>query len=110
MNGTAIAGTKSNQLKTDCQMIEIANPSSGEWQQFMAGRKNWSVQTSFLVTAVADIRKLLTIGTTVTLVFRDRSNTSSVSGQAIVKSCTIESTRGSLAHGDFAFQGTGELS
>jgi len=112
LGGTIIAGTRSNEIQTDCDMIEISNPNSGDWRQYMAGRKDWSVQTSFLVTNVTNIRQLLNIGTSYNLVFRDRNSTSgaSVSGTAILKTCKISSVRGNLVTGSFAFQGTGALS
>ena len=112
LGGTIIAGTRSNEIQTDCDMIEISNPNSGDWRQYMAGRKDWSVQTSFLVTNVTNIRQLLNIGTSYNLVFRDRNNTTgaSVSGTAILKTCKISSVRGNLVTGSFAFQGSGALS
>lgn len=112
LGGTMIAGSKSDEIQTDCDMIEISNPNSGDWRQYMAGRKDWSVQTSFLVTNVTNIRQLLNIGTSYNLVFRDRNSTSgaSVSGTAILKTCKISSVRGNLVTGSFAFQGTGALS
>lgn len=112
LGGTAIAGTKSNEIQTDCDMIEVTNPSSGAWRQYVAGRKEWTVQTSFLVTAVTNIRQLLNVGTSYTVVFKDRASTSgaSVTGTAILKTCKISAIRGNLVTGSFAFQGTGTLS
>ena len=109
LNGTAIAGTKSNEIQTDCDTIEVTNASSAQWRQFMAGRKQWTVSTGFLVLAGADIKKLLNVGTTYTLRFRDRAGTSILQGQAIMKHCKISAARGSLATGSFTFQGSGEL-
>ena len=109
LNGTAIAGTKSNEIQTDCEMLEITNMSSADWRKFMAGRKQWTVSTGFLVLAGADITKLLTVGTTYTLQFRDRAGSNIIEGQAILKTCKISATRGNLATGAFSFQGTGEL-
>lgn len=109
LNGTAIAGTKSNEIQTDCDMIEVTNPNSAQWRQFLAGRKQWTVNTAFLVLSASDTQKLLNIGTTYTLQFRDRSGSSILQGQAILKTCKISATRGNLATGAFSFQGTGEL-
>jgi len=109
LNGTAIAGTKSNEIQTDCDMIEVTNQNSAQWRQYLAGRKNWSVSTGFLVLAAADTKKLLNVGTTYTLRFRDRAGTSILQGQAIMKQCKISAARGSLATGSFTFQGSGEL-
>jgi predicted secreted protein len=109
LNGTAIAGTKSNEIQTDCEMIEITNMTSAQWRQFVAGRKQWTVSTGFLVLAGADIKKLLNVGTTYTLRFRDRAGSNIIEGQAILKTCKISATRGNLATGAFSFQGSGEL-
>jgi predicted secreted protein len=109
LNGTAIAGTKSNEIQTECDVIEVTNANSAQWRQYLAGRKNWSVSTGFLVLAAADITKLLNVGTTYTLRFRDRAGTSILQGQAIMKQCKISAARGSLATGSFTFQGSGEL-
>jgi predicted secreted protein len=109
MNGSAIAGTKSNDVQTECDTIEISSPSIGDWRTFMAGRKSWSVQTSFLVTATSSVRQLLNVGTSYTLVIRDRSGSNSVSGTAILTSCRISAIRGNLATGQFAFTGSGAL-
>lgn len=111
LDGTIIAGTRSNEIQTDCDMIEISNPNSGVWRQYMSGRKDWTVQTSFLVTSVTNIRQLLNVGTSYTLVFRDRNSTSgaSVSGTAILKTCKISSVISNLVQGTFVFQGNGAL-
>ena len=106
---TPIAATKSNEMQTDCETIEISSPSVGDWRTYMAGRKSWSVQVSFLVTAASNIRQLLSVGTSYTIVMRDRNNTSSVSGSAIMTTCKISATRGNLVTGSFVFKGTGAL-
>ena len=106
---TPIAATKSNEMQTDCETIEISSPSVGDWRTYMAGRKSWSVQVSFLVTAASNIRQLLSVGTSYTILMRDRTNTSSVSGSAIMTTCKISATRGNLVTGSFVFKGTGAL-
>ncbi len=109
LNGTAIAGTRSNKIQTECEMMEVTNPGSAEWKLFHAGRKQWAVNVGFLVLASTDARKALNIGTTYTLQFRDRQGTVLLSGQAIMKQCEIDYVRGNLATGSFSFQGSGEL-
>ena len=106
---TPIAATKSNEMQTDCETIEISSPSVGDWRTYMAGRKSWSVQVSFLVTTASNIRQLLSVGTSYTIVMRDRTNTSSVTGTAIMTTCKISATRGNLVTGSFVFKGTGAL-
>lgn len=106
---TAIAGTRSNEIETDCEVIEISSSTQGEWREYIKGRKEWSVNTSFLVSGVSDITALLTVGTTYTLVFKGRNETNGLSGSAILTKCRITATRGNLVQGSFAFKGNGPL-
>ena len=98
MGGTAIAGT-------------ISSSTDGGWLHQIAGRKEWSLTTSFLVLADSDVRKALLVGSTVTLKFKGRNATDAngLSGSAIIKTCKISAIRGNLATGSFAFEGTGPL-
>jgi len=115
---TTIAATKSNELQTSCGTIEIANPTYPDWKSFLAGRKEWSLNVSFLVTAqkpanignLRDPRHPLAIGTTYTLNIVNRNDSSdTLSGTAICTQCKINSVRGSLCTGSISFKGTGAL-
>lgn len=108
-----IACTKSNSITVDCETIPIASPDTGTWEAIIAGRKSWSITTSFLVTQ-NNVTNLLQVGNTVTLSIRYR-NTAGTSylicgGNAIIKQCRIDATKGNLCQGSFTFQGTGALS
>ena len=108
----AVAYTKSDDLKTDCEMLKKASESQQEWDEYEAGRKSWGINTSWLVSAVADIRKVLTIGTKVKIHMGSRNGynaSTGVTGFAFVKSCEVRATRGTLCQGSFVFQGTGPL-
>ena len=111
-NGTAISGTKSNEIQTDTELIEISSPSSGEWKSYITGRKNWSINVSFLVLAYDGVRNLLNVGNTFTIKFKGRNSSDSdgVSGFAILKNCKITAIKGNLVQGSFQFVGTGILS
>ena len=109
LNGTAIAGTKVNEIQIDCETIEITNTSSAQWRKFVAGRKTWTVSTSFLVLASADIKKVLESGTIFTLQIRDRQGSAILQGQAILKTSKMSFPKAALATGSFTFQGSGEL-
>lgn len=111
-NGTAISGTKSNEIQTDTELIEISSPSSGEWKSYITGRKNWSINVSFLVLAYDGVRNLLNVGNTFSIKFkgRDSSDSDGVSGSAILKNCKITAIKGNLVQGSFQFVGTGILS
>ena len=111
-NGTAIAGTVSNEIQSGAELIEISSPTSGQWKEYIAGRKNWSINVSYLVLAYNGVRDLLNVGTTYTLKFRGRnsSDATGVQGTAILKSCKITATKGNIVQGSFHFTGTGTLS
>lgn len=110
-NGTAIAGTVSNEIQTGAELIEISSPTSGQWKEYITGRKSWSVNVSYLVLANDGVRDLLNVGATFTLKFRGRNavDNTGVTGTAILKSCKITATKGNLVQGSFQFQGTSSL-
>lgn len=110
-NWVAVAATKSDELTVDGETIEISDASDGEWKHFIAGRKSWSLNVGWLVTQVADIRKVLTVGTRVQLRIGDRSFSagSTLTGYAYVRTAKLTAQRGGLANGSFAFQGDGPL-
>ena len=106
----AVASTKSDELQAECELIEKASSSQQAWKEYVAGRKGWSLNVNWLVTAVSDIAKVLTIGTRVQIQVGDRNNSGGgVTGFAFVKNCKVNMTRGNLANGSFQFIGDGEL-
>jgi predicted secreted protein len=111
MNGQAIAGTKSDELSVDCETIEIASATDQAWTHHLAGRKSWSLTVGWLVLANQDVRKVLLAGSVVTIKIKGRgeSDSSGVTGAAILKTVKITATRGNLAQGSFAFVGNGPL-
>ena len=110
MNGTAIAGTKSDELQVDCETIEIASATDQGWTHYISGRKSWSLTVGFLVLANADIRKVLNNGSNVTLKIMGRGdNNSAITGNAIMRTHKMTFTRGNLAQGSIQFIGNGPL-
>jgi len=118
--GTAIAGTRSSEIQSGAELIEVSSPSQGTWRQYIAGRKEWSVTVGFLVlsdSALAisnktGIQDLLQVGNTFTLKIKERTAADSdgVTGTAILKTAKITMTRGNLVQGSFQFTGNGTLS
>lgn len=108
-NTVPIAGTRSNEIQVDGEVIEISSPSQGAWCEFITGRKKWSVTVGWLVLTNAAVQKLLYVGQSYTLKFRTTS-TAYVTGTAIMTNCKITATRGSLVQGSFTFKGNGALS
>ena len=109
VDGSLVAGTRSDEVQSGCETIEIANPSSGDWRQFIVGRKEWSISQSWLLPAASDLSRLLQVGTTVTIRILGRGASKGLTGQAIVKTCKVTNTRGNISNGSFQFHGTGAL-
>lgn len=108
-----VAATKSDRLQVGVDTIEIASADDQEWTHRIAGRKSWQLTTNWLVTEVADIEKVLTVGSRVRLHIGARGGytgaAGGLTGYAIVKNCDITMTRGNLAAGGFQFEGDGAL-
>ena len=115
--GVAIAATKSNEITVDCETIEIASPSLGDWRSFIAGRKEWSITTNFLIQSAADVKNrlyvnnALTVGQTYSLTICTNDSTGAVqlTGNAILKTYKVTATQGNLSTGSFVFVGVGAL-
>ena len=106
--GTAIiAASRSCEVETQSDVVEVSGPSTGSWKQFVGDRKSWMVTVNYLVTT--PLSDLLQTGTTVILRIKPRSGSTYLYGQAIVKTCKITATKMNLAQGSFQFQGTGAL-
>jgi predicted secreted protein len=111
MDGHAKAGTRTNEIQSDCEIIEIASYDVADWKTLIPGRKSWSFTVGFLLLENANVRRLLSVGSTYTIVIkgRDASEADWLTGEAILKTCKIAATRGNLATGSFSFTGTGPL-
>jgi predicted secreted protein len=111
MNGTAIAGTKSDEIQVESDTIEVASETDQDWVHRIAGRKSWSLNVGWLVLANQDVRKVLLTGSVVTIKIKGRgaSDASGVTGSAILNTVKITAIRGNLAQGSFAFVGNGPL-
>lgn len=109
VNGALVAGTRSDEIQTDCELIEIASPDTGQWAAYIAGRKTWAINQSWLLLFASDIERLLMTGTIVTIRVFGRGASTGLTGTAIVKACKITSTCGNISNGSFVFQGIGPL-
>ena len=109
--GAAIAGTKSDELQVDCDIINIASATDQGWNHVLAGRKSWKLTVGWLLLANTDVRNALLVGSSVTLKFKGRyaTDANGLTGSAIIKTCKITAVRGNLAQGSFQFVGNGPL-
>ena len=110
-----LACCKSNEIESRCGTIEVASPTQGSFREFIADRKEWTFTTSYLVSTnntdyYARLADILQVGNTVPIVWRNRQTSEELRGNAIITTCKMTATRGSLAVGSFSFQGTGALS
>lgn len=108
-NGTAIAGVKSDEIQSDTDTIEVASATQQQWKEFITGRKEWSLNTSYLLLAEESLRDLIQIGNVYELAITDRQGNVAVSGRAILTVCKQTHPRGNLCNGTFQFRGTGPL-
>lgn len=112
-NGTAIAATRirSNDIQSQAAVIEKASATQQNWKEYIAGRKEWSLTVGYLVLASTQIRDLLRVGQTfdVTMTADDGTDTTTLTGQAILEQAKQSANIGSLAQGSYSFRGNGPL-
>ena len=111
LNGYMISGGKSSDIQLSAELIEKSSPTSGIFNEFVRGRKQWSVTVNYLLLYESSVRSMLNVGTEFQIVFRGRHSTAEegVSGNAIMTTCKITSTIGNLVQGSFQFTGNGPL-
>ena len=109
VDGAVVAGTRSNEVQTNRELIEIASPTSGEWRQFIEGRKDWGFTITWLVSSHTDIQQLLLAAGMVTVRIVGRGESLGLTGTAIVQTCRMTFTRGNLAQGVLQIKGSGPL-
>ena len=110
LGGVTIAGVKSSEQQSSCEMIETASPNSGRWKTYIAGRKGWNVTLNYLLADANNIKDLLKVGVTYELYFIHRNAPVPYCyGTATLTTCKITATTGQLMQGSFQFLGNGEL-
>lgn len=111
LNGTAIASTRirSDEIDTSADTIEKASSEQQEWKEFIAGRKEWSLQVGYLVLASSQVSQLLYTGQTFGVTFKQGSTTL-LTGTAIMTQVKQNYIIGALCKGSFSLRGTGALS
>lgn len=109
---TPFYASKSSTIQVGSETIEISSPTTGLWRDHIAGRKNWSVSTSFLLLALWHATDTLTaVGSKFHIRIYDRTDSSRyMDGRAILKTAKVTATRGNLVQGSWEFVGCGELS
>ena len=110
-----LAGSKSCQIKGDCEEIEIASPDTGEWYTAIAGRKKLTINFSYLLLGdgviydsdSSDIKDVIRLG--IIYKIRIRDGATNLETNAMLKSIDIVATNGNLAQGSIQFVSIGEV-
>ncbi len=105
MGSTAV---KSHDITTSADTIEKASATQKDWREYIAGRKGWSVNMSYLVS-VAKIQWELLVGDTFNVTIADRNFNYRLTGTAILETAKQTYTVGNLAYGSFVLKGSGQL-
>lgn len=110
-----LAGSKSCQIKGDCEEIEIASPDTGEWYTALAGRKKLNINFSYLLLGdgviydsdSADIKDVIRLGNIYKI--RIHESGTELEMSVMLKSIDIVATNGNLAQGSIQFVSVGEV-
>jgi hypothetical protein len=110
-NGVAVASTaiRSDEIQTQCDVIERASATNQNWKEFVEGRAEWSLTVNYLMLSAARLSDVLKVRQRFDVTLRDRSNTTQLSGTAIMTSAKQTHTVGNLCQGSFSLKGTGAL-
>ena len=103
-----VAMAKSCEVSIEADTLETSSSTSGAWHTYIAGRKGWSINVGYLVTAGGFSADAQMVNTTVTI--RVSDGTVQMQGQAIVKTWKATGTVGNLTQGSFQLLGNGPLS
>ena len=106
MFATAI---KSDDIQTQVNAIEKASATQQDWEEVIPGRKRWSLTVNYLVLLSGKLRDVLEVGKMFDITIRDRSNSVTLTGQALLTDCKQTHTVNSLCQGSFTFRGNGPL-
>jgi len=113
-NEPLVAGVKADRLRVAGETIEIASATSSRWKEFLAGRKEWSIETDYLITDDNNIYDYpLMVGQTFNIRIQDSPQHGSdtyCGGTVICTEAVQDYQVGTLVKGSFVFKGTGPLS
>lgn len=108
-----LCGSKSCQIKGDCEEIEIASPDTGEWYTALAGRKKLNINFSYLLfgdgviydSDSSDIKDVMRLG--VIYKIKICEGATELAMNVMLKSIDIVATDGNLAQGSIQFVSIG---
>lgn len=105
----ASTSIRSQDIRSHCDAIEKASATQQDWTEVVAGRKSWKIDISYLVMAAGRIRDLLLVGQMFDVTVKDKDNTQSVTGTAMLTDVGNVAAFGNLAQGSMSLIGSGAL-
>ena len=105
-SGALIAASKSCVIRKSNKAIEVSSSTSGDYEDYVAGRHSWTVDISYLIAS--DVSTLDMEGNVYTLNIKV-GNSTVKSGQALCVQCDIQASTSNIATGSVKFQGKGPL-
>ena len=118
VGGTFISCETESTLNFDKDLLPASSVTSGEYAEFIQGKKNWNVSVNGILLkreAGADFKTLFMawhLNTVLTVYFRTRLGVDQFliwKGQAIVKSGMANAPKRGFANWNIVFQGNGVL-
>lgn len=108
LDGTAIAASRSCKIHHQCDTVETASASSNTDREYIPGRTDWTITTTWLVVSAAAMKsQMLRVRQFYNIRYGDDSTY--LSGRAICTEAEVTASWGSLVQGSFKFKGTGPL-
>lgn len=102
-----IAAAKSCTVSLKGDLIEKSSESQQQYREYIAGRMDWEISISHLVTSSAPFDGILKVNQSYTV--RVDVNGTTKSGTAICMQADIQGAVGALATGSVKFKGSGPL-
>ena len=110
-----LAGSKSCQIKGDCEEIEIASPDIGDWYTALAGRKKLNINFSYLLLGdgviydsdSSDLKDVMRLGDVYKIRICECGTVLEMN--VMLKSIDIVATNGNLAQGSIQFVSIGAV-
>ena len=113
-NNPLVAGVRADRLRVNGETIEIASATNSRWKEFLAGRREWSIETDYLITDDSNITDYpLMVGQTYNIQIQDSPQHDSddyCRGTVICTEAVQDYQVGTIVKGSFTFKGTGPLS
>jgi predicted secreted protein len=104
-----IGGTRSNEISSQADSIEIASATQQDWEEFIAGRRSWGFTGSFLLLSENRMADLLKAGNFFTIQIKGTNAGVILEGTAMLESERYTVTENTLANGSLSFKGSGPL-